>query len=210
MRAGLAILGCGPSVWKYVELCMRERGKPFSEVWGINRIAFPLKVDRIIAMDDRRWLAAHPEFSITVEALERLGTPIYTSQVYPEYPNSVPYPLEAVEELLGKYHAEPWRLLNNSASYALALALFKRWGSVHVFGCNFFDTTAYATPEARKGDPWWRVPYYPENQQKVVEPGIESFNFLVGLAAGLGVGIVVHHSEDCKPFRYGYHEEPND
>lgn len=203
----LAILGCGPSVWEYIEGVMRNRGRMHSCVWGINRIALALPCDKVIAMDDRRWIAAHPEFGKTAAALERLYVPVVTSVLYPEFTNSEAYPLQAVSEELEELGLDTAFVLNNSVNYALALALFEHsFESIDLYGCEYVKYPERGP--AKEGDPDWRPLYYPENTPTLYEPGVEGFWTLVGVGLGAGVGVCVHDTHKWPRALYGYNEWP--
>lgn len=114
--------------------------------------------------------------------------PIYMMEAYPEVPNAVAYPLEAVvADLLpglvrqdGKGNEEVIRYFSSSVAYAIALAIHLGYQRIEIYGIEMDSNTEY------------------EYQR----PGVY---FWTGLALGRGCQVVVH--EQSQLFRgplYGY------
>lgn len=120
-----------------------------------------------------------------VGRLASLKKPIYLQTKHPAIPNSVRYPIEDVIKFLqsgdpyanGDYFA-------SSIAYMLALAIYKGYHEIHLYGIDLLcvDEYAFQRPNAE---------------------------YLVGLARGLGIKVYIPtESAMCKfPLRYGYDRE---
>lgn len=148
--AHVVILGLGPSCEAYVDLVKRlgSRHRFADEVWAINALGDVLQCDRIFHMDDVRVqeirAEARPQSNIAamLEWLKRHPGPIYTSQLHPDYPGLVEFPLEDVINTCGIAY------FNNTAAYAVAYAVHIGVKQITLFGCDYTYPNAH---DAEKG-----------------------------------------------------------
>lgn len=146
----VCILGLGPSLEAFVDICKRLGGRSAfcDEVWGINALGDVISCDRIFHMDDMRVqevrAAARPESNIAkmLGWMKRHPGPIYTSRVYPDYPGLVEFPLEAVINSCG------WAYFNSTAAYAVAYAVHIGVSKISLFGCDYTYANSH---DAEKG-----------------------------------------------------------
>lgn len=103
------------------------------------------------------------------------GTEVYMQDQYPDVPRSVRYPLEEVTERFGVRH------FTSSIAYALALACFKGYRRIEVYGVEMETNTEYQYQ--RDGVTLW-----------------------LGVAMGLGIKVDAHISMFDQPL-YGYEGE---
>jgi hypothetical protein len=170
MNKHIAILGLGPSLEDYVNLTKRLGGRRAycDETWGINAAGDVIACDRVFHMDDVRVqevrAAARPDSNIArmLDWMRTTATPIYTSRAHPDYPSLVEFPLEAVlNDLKHPY-------LNNTAAYAVALAIHEGARKISLYGCD------YTYPDAHDA-----------------ERGRACVEFLLGIAAERGIQIAM-------------------
>lgn len=188
--AHVAIIGLGPSAEAYVDYVKRLGGRHAfcDEVWTINALGNVLDCDRVFHMDDVRIqeirAEARPQSNIArmLEWMRRHPGPIYTSRTHPDYPGLVAFPLEDVLNNLG------YAYLNNTAAYALALAIHIGVKKVSIFGCD------YTYPNAHDA-----------------EKGRGCLEFWLGYAAARGINIALPDRtslmDQCEPEQppvYGY------
>lgn len=69
---------------------------------------------------------------------QRRGKPIYMQAVDPRVPDSVEYPLEGVLSMI------PYRYLRSSPAMALALAIYKGYEHIQLYGSELTSNTEYA------------------------------------------------------------------
>lgn len=208
--ASIAILGMGPSLLRYVGAVFRNKGQRITdEVWVINHGGYFLRdYDLIVAMDDMRWKQAEEGYEGYIDNLVRQNMPILTSMAYPEYKNAITYPTELItkEGMLSAIDFE-WPLTNNSAVYAVMLALHKQVKDLYLFGMDFKPRKPIS--RIKEGDPYWRVHHLPENLPAVGEPGEDSLMYMLGKAAERGINLHVPKGStlfnlDLPPYFYGY------
>lgn len=146
----VAILGLGPSLNAYTGVTRKAGGRSalFDEVWGINALGNVLDVDLLFHMDDLRIqeirAAARPGSNIAAMLpwLKKSRVPIMTSIPHPDYPATVPFPLD---EVLTKF---PCGYFNSTAAYAVALAVY---GSPRKISCFGMDFTYPKAEDAERG-----------------------------------------------------------
>ena len=126
----VAVIGLGVSRLAYGEqICVDGCNTPWQEVWTVNFGGHFLRHDKLWVMDDLRAQAKRIESY--GDMLRRHPAPIITSTAYPEYPQSVRFPIEAVVAALGD------DFLNSTVAYAIAYALTTGVKELWLFGCDF-------------------------------------------------------------------------
>lgn len=155
--AHVAILGLGPSLEQYMSLArgLGGRRKLADETWAINALGDVFACDRVFHMDDVRIQQvradARPQSNIA-EMLRWLKThpgPVYTSTPHEAFPGLVAYPLEAVINDLGSVY------FNNTAAYAMALAIHERAAVISLWGCDFTYPNAHHAEKGRACLEFW-------------------------------------------------------
>lgn len=162
----VCIVALGHSMNDFVREAMStfRFNNPYDEVWTLNRGIASVPCSKIFAMDDLRYLALRdPAYG---GALQRSKTPIVTSTVYPEFPQSVAYPYAEIKEFIGD------DVFNvNTVAYMLAYAMFIRVKEVAIYGADFF---------------------YPNGS--TAEAGGQAVAFLLGLCKFFGIQYKLPHS----------------
>lgn len=146
----VCILGLGPSLESFVDICKRLGGRSAfcDEVWGINALGDVIQCDRVFHMDDVRVqqarAVARPESNIAkmLDWMRRHPGPIYTSRTHQDYPGLVEFPLEDVINSCG------WAYFNSTAAYAVAYAVHIGVKKISLFGCDYTYANAH---DAEKG-----------------------------------------------------------
>ena len=146
----ICILGLGPSLDQYLEITKRLGGRSAfcDEVWAINALGDVFQCDLVFHMDDIRIqlirAEARPASNIAMMTkwLKTSPVPVVTSRAHPDYPALVEYPLEDVLNNLGHDY------FNNTAAYAVALAIHTGATKISCFG---MDYTYANTHDAEKG-----------------------------------------------------------
>lgn len=138
----VAIVAMGSSHKEYVQDCLNasSRWKVADETWAINACAGVLAHDRAFIMDRLSYFRQAARDNKPLEGyadwLHLHKGPIYTSQVEPEFPGSVLYPLDEVVKDLG------FPYFNSTPAYALAYAIHLRVKTVKIYGCDYrYDNT---------------------------------------------------------------------
>jgi len=155
--AHVAILGLGPSLNDYTDLCKSMGGRHAycDETWGINAAGNVLQCDRVFHMDDVRIqairAAARPDSNIAamLKWLKTAPGPVYTSRAHPDYPGLVPFPLEAVLNM------EPCGYFNSTAAYAVAFAVLLGVEKISLFGMDFTYPNAHDAERGRACVEFW-------------------------------------------------------
>lgn len=121
------------------------------EVWAINRMGGVVFNDILWRMDDLRHITS--EMTPEYERVLKEHPCVVTSTVYPEFPNSIAYPLEEVlQDIEIPY-------FKTTPAYALAYAVYLRIPEIHIYGCDYT---------------------YPN--QNMAEEGRGNFEMLMGIA----------------------------
>tara|TARA_Y100000310_G_scaffold345664_1_gene467922 strand:- start:14655 stop:15311 length:657 start_codon:yes stop_codon:yes gene_type:complete len=208
--ATLSIVGCSQSMFSYVLAYMADRKPPTTRTWVINRMALVLQqADMCVAMDDRRWMQRQKQYRGVAKKIDSVGMPVMTSKVYPEYPNSVEYPLSYVLE-----RVSCGNVLKNSVNFALALGIARRFKAITLWGCDFSPNDEYGTVKLyQETTPRWRAYYTEEGQRPTSEPGLEQTTWLMGLAEERGIDVRLPLNatlleRDRPHYLYGYMENP--
>lgn len=153
----VAILGLGPSLDEYTNLCKRLGGRHryCDETWVINALGAVIQCDRIFHMDDVRIqearAIARPESNIAamLEWMRHTDIPITTSRPHPDYPTTEPFPL--IEVL----NAFQYGYFNSTAAYAVAYAMWLGVEKISMFGCDFTYPNAHDAEKGRACVEFW-------------------------------------------------------
>lgn len=152
MKKTVAIIGLGPSLASYVNAAKILGGTDAlaGEIWTINALGDVLRADRIFHMDDLAIqeirAAARPESNIARMIgwmRQARGVPIYTSRMRDGYPDLVEYPAEDVANDIGMIY------FNNTAAWAVALAIHEKFEKIVLFGCDFTYPNAHDAERGR-------------------------------------------------------------
>lgn len=116
------------------------------EIWSVNwawQYDLP-RIDRLFDMHPR-WHLTHPGDLMSEHWawLQREHTfPIYMLEPFPEVPNCVLYPVEAVVANVGRPY------FTSSVSYMLGMALLKGFDRIELYGIDMGTSTEYAYQKA--------------------------------------------------------------
>lgn len=153
----VAILGLGPSLDQYTNICKRLGGrhKYADETWCINSLGSVIACDRIFHMDDVRIqeirAKARPESNIAVmlEWLKTTTIPVVTSRPHPDYTALEPFPLI---EVLNSFK---YAYFNSTAAYAVAYAIWLGVERISLFGCDYTYPNAHDAEKGRACVEFW-------------------------------------------------------
>ena len=129
----IAIVAMGKSQIDY-HLSL-SHSQEYDEVWAIGSMCAVVKADRAFIMDPATrffdTFDAGPQTHVMRRTLPRLDIPIYSCVEDVRVPGIVLYPLDKVIKETGCSY------FNNSIAYAIAFALYKKVGSINIFGADF-------------------------------------------------------------------------
>lgn len=153
----VAILGLGPSLDQYTNICKRLGGrhKYCDETWAINALGSIIQCDKIFHMDDVRIQEIRadeqPKSNIAamLEWMKKTDVPVITSRPHPDYPTTEAFPLI---EVLNEY---PFGYFNSTAAYAVAYAIWLGVKKVSLFGCDFTYPNAHDAEKGRACVEFW-------------------------------------------------------
>lgn len=153
----VTILGLGPSLDQYTNICKRLGGrrKYSDETWCINSLGAVFDCDRIFHMDDVRIqeirAEARPESNIAamLEWMRRTTVPIVTSRPHPDYPSTEPFPL--IEVL----NSVKYGYFNSTAAYAAAYAIWSGVKRISLYGCDYTYPNAHDAEKGRACLEFW-------------------------------------------------------
>lgn len=156
--SSVAIVALGPSASSYLEATKRLGGRKAlaDTVWTINALGDVFQSDLIFHMDDVRIqeirAKARPESNIArmLEWMKEDGPPIITSRTHIEYPRLIEFPLENVINDLGGL-----AYFNNTAAYAVAYAIYKKFDKIILFGMDFTYPNAHDAEKGRACVEFW-------------------------------------------------------
>lgn len=126
----VAMVGLGPSANAYwMEVAQWDSLLPWDEVWAINRAATAFQCDLQWNMHDLREL-------VRTHKMERMRlmdskVPIVTVTEYPEFPQSVAYPIGEVLEFI-KHD-----ILSSTPAYMVAYAMMIGVKEMYLYGMDF-------------------------------------------------------------------------
>lgn len=127
------------------------------EIWSLNMLHSSKDMRHIFPLNITRLFELHPEWMLK-KAWYSKGDhwgwltkikhhyPVYLIEEYPEIPNGVRYPLEAVcEKFLSRYTrgGDPLRYFTSSMCYMIALAAFEGFERIEVYGFEMGSDTEY-------------------------------------------------------------------
>jgi hypothetical protein len=173
-RSKVAITGAGRSM----------RGIPWNdpewEVWGINNFWNAMR-DTEDRLRCDRWFELHPPTTDIqdphdMEWLRSCPVPIYTTEPFPENPNAVVFPVDALASRYLDY-------FSCTFAYQIALALAEGFQEIGLFGLELAYGTQRETTVERACVNWW-----------------------LGLASGTGVRITIPQGDFVLSHwgRYGF------
>lgn len=174
---------------------MAPFGDPSWEIWGCNH-GFPYlkggpdSWSRWFDIHDPKWSAeCHPPAVwADLEAFlkRKHGKPIYMQRHYPEYPDSVAFPLAEVEARFPVTANREFRRYNtNALTYMISLALLEGATEIAVYGADMRGDEEYAAQR----------------------PAVE---FWLGVAHGMGVKVTIPPQSgllNADGADYGYDED---
>ena len=112
-----------------------SHSQEYDEVWAIGSMCADVKADRAFIMDPAtrffETFDAGPQTQVMRRTLPKLDIPIYSCVEDTRVPGIVLYPLDKVIKETGCSY------FNNSIAYAIAFALYKKVGSINIFGADF-------------------------------------------------------------------------
>jgi hypothetical protein len=130
----VAIVAMGYSHKEFIS-DMSRGTKRFDEVWTLNGFGKTIAHDRFFLMDDLKMQEVRAGQNKYVEGLldtaKNHPGPVYTSRVYPDYPNLVEYPIEGVINATGSCY------LNNSVPYMIAYAVALGVEEISIYGADY-------------------------------------------------------------------------
>lgn len=153
----VTILGLGPSVDDYVDVCKRlgNRHRYCDETWAINALGDVIKCDLVFHMDDVRIQQiradAKPESNIAsmLEWLKTSDVPVMTSRGHEDYKNLVEFPIEdVINDLTFDY-------FNSTAAWAVAYAIHIGVKKISLFGCDYTYPNAHHAEKGRACLEFW-------------------------------------------------------
>lgn len=132
----VSLVAMGPSRASYFSDALANSSPKgvSDEVWTINAMSGLIRHDRAFILDDLRYFEKasreHKHLAGYSDWLRDLPL-IYTSKAYPEFPNSVDFPLKEVVNSLG------FGYFNNTCAYALAYAIHIGVKTVRLYGMDY-------------------------------------------------------------------------
>jgi len=153
----VVILGLGPSLDQYLEITKRLGGRSAfcDEVWAINALGDVFACDLVFHMDDIRIQLIRSEarpasnIAMMTKWLKTSKVPVVTSRAHPDYPALVEFPLEDVLNNLGHDY------FNNTAAYALALAIHTGATKISCFGMDYTYANSHDAEKGRACVEFW-------------------------------------------------------
>ncbi len=191
-------------------------------IWAINDAParYKFECDLIVAMDDfDRDVKTHPKY---VDSIVNAGVPVVSTRRFKKWPSVISYPLKKIVKLY-EDDFEVCRVLDNTVNYAFLLALSRGAKTIHMFGADWSFQDKWVDLQLAKkyweltgvDAPDWFKYYGPDViiKRRHMEPGGDSFHFLLGYAIGKGVKVNLHPrttllNTDRDKFFYGYQIQP--
>jgi hypothetical protein len=185
----VAIVGFSPSTRDLAPF-----NDPSFELWGMNSLFqfLPGPWHRWIEMHDQaHWDAIHKEQWPKIEEFfKTCGIPLYMQDTFSEYPTSVKFPLDEINEYFGFTDLKSsltrgyWE---STVAYYIALAIFEeRFDEIHLYGIDMTHDTEWA--------------YQRPNTE-----------FFLGLAVGKGIKVHIPAESALLSslWLYGYEDKPS-
>ena len=214
MKSSVNLLACAGTAWAY------DPEIHDGPVWGINNCWTQQKIKPtvIIAMDDlqRDWRDGHRKY---VNSIVNVDCQVVTARAYPRWPTTRSYPLsEVILTIWGGDVRLASKVLGNTCSYAIALAIIRNRNPIRLFGFEFVNpdkpwSLYRAKRLVKKHQPDWFRFYQKPMFRSVTEPGVEGVLWLLGYAAARGIDVWIPETStllnlDRDDFFYGYQEQP--
>lgn len=125
---------------------------PSFEKWGMNNLHLVVKDkkwDRWFDMHQRDYMEANNPLLGTdhLEWLRKTSVPVYMLRESDEFPMSVRYPIEEIQErMLTDWNFEPRdvKYFHSSCAYPIALALHEGVDEIHIYGIDMAQDTEYS------------------------------------------------------------------
>lgn len=157
----VAILALGPSNREFLlASCSKKGFLAVDEIWTCNTASRAFRSDRIFVMDDLR--SVERKFPEWAAELKTETVPILTCRPYPEYPTSVPYPIEEVKDCIKD------DLFTTSVAYMIGLAIYYKVSAAYIYGADYWYPNAVAA-----------------------ESGLGCVGYLLGIAKERGVDFMI-------------------
>lgn len=226
----VAILGMGHSLSQYMQEFESAGSKRFTdETWAINSVMYwlsPLLITSGIAMDSM-WRDERMDggkWKKYVANMRGCGLPVITDKADPDWPNLQEYPLkEVIADIWPNAKSEQQLIpdLENTINFALALAIYRKFTEIHLFGCDFrAQDDPYkiaAVKDALENiKPWWFAYHDREivERRRDREPGEPTAMYLLGIADARGIKTIVCPGStlggcDRPRYLYGYQDQPD-
>jgi hypothetical protein len=144
----VAICAMGASINEYLSHCLAQssRWRVADETWAINACAGVIQHDRAFIMDRLSYFREAAKTNSPLDGyrdwLHLHQGPIYTSELDPNFPGGVLYPLQEVVNNLG------FTYFNSTVAYAVAYAIHIKVKEIKLYGCDFMQND---TNDGRKG-----------------------------------------------------------
>jgi hypothetical protein len=230
MYRSLSIVAMGPSRISY-EQDFESNGQvmPTTEVWMVNSCCYwygPRMFTHGIALDafDRDEVMDGGKWKQYVENITDCGKPVIADKKYDRWPNVERYPIEDVVSDIwpdAKCIDDIVPDLENTISFATALAITRKFDEIHLYGCDFRlrDRPQLLYERADKLEkikPWWFVFHDRDivRGRRDQEPGEACTMFLLGVAQQRRIKIVIPPGStlcnmDRSRYVYGYQDAPD-
>lgn len=191
----VALVGLGPSLREYLHDSFRKKNLyHVDEVWGVNTSHRALSVDRICMMDDLKGSISH-NYPDWANELKTIQTPIITCKQYDDFPSSVAYPIEQVQD----YYKSDF--FSSTIAYMIAYAGFIRVETLYLYGIDFFYPNAQMVESGLGGVSYWLG--------RIEEKGVK---YKIPSSSTLLDAHLVQFEDDgrARRLRYGYDYNPQD
>ncbi|MFC2076630.1 hypothetical protein ACFLT7_06060 [candidate division KSB1 bacterium] len=131
------------------------------EVWGLNELYQAPWHGKYGQPRWDRWFELHRpgESECSNRNLEnfkhlsRLPCPVFMADRMPQVPNSVRYPIEAVQDAFPDMPNKANRYFTNTISYEIALAIMEGYSEIRVYGVDMAQASEYGVE--RPSCEWW-------------------------------------------------------
>lgn len=126
----IAMVGLGPSANAFwLENSQFNEALPYDQVWTVNRAGVSFRHDACFDMHDLRDMTA--KYPVEMRRFVTAERPIVTIAAYPEFPQSVTYPIAEVLDFI-KHD-----ILNSTPAYMVSYALMIGVKEIYLYGMDF-------------------------------------------------------------------------